>query len=150
MEFAGFKYPKFAWTLPRGSLRSRIKDRKNLRTNGYYKSEPNVNRNESGFYLDSDFMPGLRWSFATLAGHRFDDSPDEISGIVMRLTRNRGFIPGWTMGTSMASGVEHTVFNDAQDCAMYADELARTIAEKALEQYEQERCEENDEETLRE
>lgn len=139
--FASFNYPRKFFMLPRGTLADRMKARRSPRVTGdYYQSVPRPNNRESSFYLASDFMPGLRWEYAGESrqikhtGWFIDDwSGDTVSGLVMRLPRSRGFVPGWTLGEGMASGIEYKVFEDFDDCAMYADEIARVYAENERE-----------------
>ena len=91
------------------------------------------------FYLDSDFAPGLRWEYADEINPRLPygwymdiDSFDTARGIVLRLPHGAGFLPGWTLGDSMASECARYSYPDAHDAAIAADELARVTAEQNL------------------
>lgn len=140
--FAGFSFPKYAWHLPRGSFEKRIKDRKNP-VCGHYYGTHTPNTKESGFYLKSDFMPGLRWEWADDVnssikhmGWWADVHQDtKIRGIVLRLPKGRGFIPACSMGEGMASTVDYSkVFDDAEECALRADSMAENQAETMREE----------------
>jgi hypothetical protein len=96
-----------------------------------------------GFYLESDGMPGLRWEWADKielanvkhAGWYSDPEgiAELIRGVVFRLPKGRGFMPGWSMGEGCASCLERVVYESRIMCAYAADELARIAAEKERE-----------------
>ena len=94
-------------------------------------------------------MPGLRWQYADevcrsirhtgwycdagLDGFSRLDG-DKIRGIVFRLPRSRGFLPGWTMGEGMASGIDYSqIFDDEKDCAITADSIAENVADANIQ-----------------
>jgi hypothetical protein len=158
-SFAGFKFPRYipqlvatsycgtpeAYKRPTG-MRHRFKV-----STSYYASPTPITpyhpNNEIGFYLDSDFAPGLRWAWCdTIAkidhtGWFCDEygDGDKIRGLVMRLPHGRGFLAGHSMGESMSSTVETTVYKDERDAAYAADRLAEICAEQGREyQAEQE------------
>lgn len=147
--FASFAFPKHAWTLPRGSFKKRIEHMKNPVTGGYFHApKPNANAGMS-FYLDSDFMPGMRWQWADEVvksiGHKGwyceeDYQGDTIRGLVFRLPRSRGFLAGWSMGKSMASEVESGIYETEEAAARAADSLAEEVAEREREYQEEERA----------
>lgn len=105
---------------------------------------------ERSFYLESDFMPGLRrkWcdEIPTIRirhkGWFCDESHDStIRGLVFRLPHGRGFLIGWSMGEGMASGIGYGQIwekDDETGAAIAADSLAQNIAEKERECQEQE------------
>jgi hypothetical protein len=137
-SFASFSFPKYAFTLPRGSVRQRIERMRNPVTGPYY-GAPKPNSSGASFYLDSDFMPGLRYQYCdeiASIDHTgwFTDEHgdgDKIRGVVFRLPNNRGFLAGWTMGEGMASGLETDhVYDDERDAAYAADSIAENLAEK--------------------
>jgi hypothetical protein len=138
-EFAGFSFPKYVWTLPRGSMAKRLASAKNPSTGGYYHA-PTPNKNiGQGFYLDSDGMMGLRWQWCDdvckaidHTGWYSDEHSDseKIRGLVMRLPRSRGFLPGWSMGEGMASEVDSTIYDTEEDAARAADSMAERAAER--------------------
>jgi hypothetical protein len=149
--FAGFVYPFTFAILPRGPLSTRLAEFK--RTHGkrtcgpYYRTEPSPNPRVGFFYLDSDFMPGLRWEWAdevegahvNHTGWYCDEFQDsKIRGLVMRLPRSRGFIAGWSMGEQMASNLDYTVSDNAVDAARDADRMAERAAEDEREYQERE------------
>ena len=145
--FAGFNFPKYLWTLPRGSFADRIKRRKPVVCGDYYHApKPQGRYSGMGFYLESDGMPGLRWQWADEVdssihhtGWFCDDFGDsKIRGIVMTLPHRRGFIAGWSMGENMASGIEYMVYEDAETAAQVADSIAENMAEKERKHLENE------------
>ena len=149
-DFAGFAFPKFVFTLPRGSFHARINRMKNPCTGAYYHA-PTPNQHDGiGFYLDSDGMPGLRWAWCdevagTCIKHTgwfCDDYQDQkIRGIVMRLPHNRGFLAGYSMGENMASSIGAEIYADIIDAAHAADQAAEQAAEDQRD-YEEENREE--------
>ena len=140
--FAGFSFPKFVWTLPRGSFKKRHERMRHPVTGSYYHA-PKPGSTGQGFYLDSDGMPDLRWQWADdVASHirhtgwfadEYGDG-DKIRGIVFRLPNNRGFLAGWSMGEGMASTLEYYIYDDATDAAFAADTMAQNAAENAREE----------------
>lgn len=153
--FAGFAFPKYTWTLPRGTMRKRIMRARSPMCGDYCSApRPIAGGTHPGasFYLNSDFAPGLRWQWADQVsgariGHRGwyadDDQDATIRGIVLRLPKGRGFLAGWSMGEGMASATEGMIFEDECDAALYAEECARVAAESERE-YQAEQLEEVD------
>ncbi len=98
-------------------------------------SEPNAR----GFYLDKYERPfGLRWFWCDERSGRINHTgwfadehqDDKFRGMVFRLTHDRGFLIGWSMGTEMCSTIEfNKVYKDEGDAIQQADELARVTAE---------------------
>ena len=140
-SFAGFDFPKYLWTLPKGPWRKRLERMRKPVTGGYYGSPPINGRSGTTFYLESDFMPDLRWKWCDEACTRirhkgwFCDNYQEetIRGLVMRLPNNRGFLAGWSMGKGMSSYVDYDVFLDEVDAAQCADSMAENAAERERE-----------------
>lgn len=102
------------------------------------------------FYLDSDFMPALRWQWADEivnlrhTGWYCDEFQDQtIRGFVMRLPHDRGFLAGWSMGESMASEIELDIYPDEHSAAYAADSLAECAAERQREYEAQQENEDN-------
>lgn len=141
-SWAGFDFPKFAWTLPRGSKAKRIQDHKNPVCGPYYCAPKPNDTGGTSFYLDSDFMPGLRWQWCddvtSSIRHtgwytsEYGDG-DKIRGLVLRLPKSRGFLAGWSMGESMASGVEYTIYATEHEAAIAADGIAENVAKTERE-----------------
>ena len=150
-SFAGFNFPKYLWTLPKGPWHKRLEHMRKPVTGGYYGS-PKPKATGHMFYLESDFMPGLRWKWADeiysrgslkwwknpyLIPHKgwFCDEYQEetIRGLVMRLPNNRGFLAGWSMGKGMSSHVDYDVFLDEVDAAQCADSMAENEAKRERE-----------------
>ena len=139
-SFAGFDFPKYLWTLPKGPWRKRLEHMRRPVTGGYYRSPP-INGSGTTFYLESDFMPDLRWKWCdeivSRINHKgwYSDEWQEytIRGLVMRLPNNRGFLAGWSMGKGMISFVDYDVFLDEVDAAQCADSMAENAAERERE-----------------
>ncbi len=139
-SFAGFDFPKYLWTLPKGPWHKRLEHMRKPVTGGYYGS-PKPKATGHMFYLESDFMPGLRWKWCDEACSRIrhkgwfcDEYQEEtIRGLVMRLPNNRGFLAGWSMGKGMSSYVDYDVFLDEVDAAQCADSMAENAAERERE-----------------
>lgn len=153
--FAGFTWPRYVATLPRGTLRQRLQDRRTGCTGDYYHAPSPNNREGRGFYLTAREACGLRYTYADEvsgsgirhSGWFTDDTcSDTIRGIVLRLPRGRGFLAGWTMGEGMASSVDYSpIFDDEADAARCADSMAESAAENEREYQARMRAE--DEET---
>lgn len=148
--FAGFNFPKYLWTLPKGDFKKRIERHTNTVTGDYYHAPKPVTKSSSiGFYLDSDGMPSLRWKWCDKVDYatirhtgwftdEFGDS-EKIRGIVLRLPNNRGFLAGWSMGEGMASTVDCDIISDEVDAAYQADSMAERDAENERDYQESER-----------
>jgi hypothetical protein len=114
---------------------------------------------EIGFYLDDPHTaPGLRWQWADAVkgariGHtgwfcdKFCD--DTIRGVVFRLPRSRGFLPGASMGEHMSTTLGCEIIADEADAARLADEYARVWAEAERDYREAEAEREREEEEAR-
>jgi len=145
--YAGFSFPQIIAILPRGPLSKRLAEFK--QTHGkrvcgpYYRTKPANNPKGMSFYLDSDFMPQLRWTWADeIEGARIQHrgwysdeygDAEKIRGIVMRLPSGKGFLAGWSMGEGMASGIEYDVYDDEVEATRCADGLAESTAEQCRE-----------------
>lgn len=155
--FAGFQFPKYVWTLPRGAILKRAVDRRTACTGDYYHAPaPNMKTVDAGcgFYLScKDGQPfNLRWLWCDEVADAcirhtgwFTDEYEQdetIRGIVFRLPRARGFLAGWSMGEHMASTVEYYVYADEVSAAYAADSMAENAAEEEREY----RARENEEE----
>lgn len=141
-EFAGFTWPRFIATLPKGSTATRLARYKNPVTGPYYHA-PKPGADGTGFYLESDGMPSMRWQWCDAIARSIEHSGwftsdhqicgETIRGLVFRLPGGRGFLAGWSMGEGMASGLEYEIYTDEIDAAYAADSLAENIAEKERE-----------------
>ena len=154
-KFAGFEFPKPIYMLPKskttmawnpklGYKNELLKRKESRKVVGPYYVIPTPNTKGKTFYLESDFMPSLRWQYAdevsgTHIRHKgwytdvFDMQDQTIRGIVFRLPSNRGFLAGWTMGTEMITELEYDIYSDEIDAANAADECARIAAERQIE-----------------
>lgn len=121
-------------------LVERLKSRKHC--GPYYVTPPNANDKETRmFYLDSDFMPSLRWTWCdeiarTIkhTGWYYNDFDETIRGLVFRLPHNRGFLAAYSMGDGMASAVDTSyIYDDEIDAALAADDMAKYAAERQRE-----------------
>ena len=148
--FAGFQFPKHLWSLPKDSFAKRLA-RRNPVTTGEYIHGAKPGCKVKSFYLDSDFMPSLRWEWCDEicdsirhTGWYCDSFQDsKIRGIVIRLPHNRGFLAGWSMGEGMISGIEYVIYDDEREAAWAADSLAEKTAEKEREFQESQEEEED-------
>jgi hypothetical protein len=141
--FAGFTFPKYVWTLPRGSMASRLERARNPCTGGYYHAPtPNSNKGVS-LYLNSDGGPKLRWKWCddvapssiNHTGWYTDEDGDseKIRGVVFYLPHGR-CLTGWSMGEGMASMISTSeIFDNELDAAYDADEVARIAADNERE-----------------
>jgi len=144
-HFAGFSFPKYLWNLPPTGIKKRMERYKNQIT-GDYQIAPTPNQSGTSFYLDSDFMPGLRWKWCDEVassichtGWYCDEYQDsKIRGLVFRLPHSRGFLSAWSMGESMASEMEPYIYETEREAAYAADEIAREAAEAERAFQEQE------------
>jgi hypothetical protein len=91
-----------------------------------------------GFYLDSDFAPGLRWVWADKiediqirhTGWFCDEFQDSsMRGIVLRLPHGRGFLAGYALGVGMSATVEREIYACERKAAYAADRMAERAAE---------------------
>lgn len=142
-SFAGFSFPKWVWSLPKGSKAKRLTAAKNPVCGPYYHAPKPGGGKGIGFYLESDGMLSLRWQWADKvdgAGidHRgwysdqYGDS-EKIRGLVLRLPKSRGFLAGWSMGEGMASALECDIYETEREAARAADSLAEHTAERERE-----------------
>ena len=139
-NFAGFTYPRHVPMFsPRKPVGKRLSTAYQTAARPITRSSP---ADSWGFYLDSDFAPGLRWSYAdevTSLRHNgwfYDDFGDSIRGIVMALPHGMGWLAGWTMGKGMASCVHCSIYDDEEEAARAADDAARYAADEQRD-YEQ-------------
>lgn len=152
--FAGYTWPRYVATLPhklwglrisQASRLSMLRAKFDSPCGCYYHSPTPNGPAERSFYLDSDFMPGLRWAWADEAYSRArewyadDDGSTTIRGLVFRLPHARGFLMGWSMGERMASAVDYSqVFSEEDEAARAADSWAESVAESEREYQAQE------------
>jgi hypothetical protein len=147
-SFAGFTFPKFAFTLPRGTVPERIERMRRPRSGPYYHAPKPENAGIGSFYLESDFAPKLRWQWCDeVDGVRIDhegwfcDREGEgakLRGVVYRLPRGRGFIAGWSMGEKWSSTSEPHIYKCEREAAYAANRLAENAADRSLSRAEQE------------
>ncbi len=152
--FAGFTWPRHVAVLPAGSLVGRLEKAKTRCTGPYYHaSKPVVGAHPGqGFYLDDQGMPGLRWAWCdevegVRIGHTgwyFSESRETIRGLVFRLPHGRGFLAGWSMGEGMASQVDGYVWDDENDAARAANDMAESAAGLQREFEESQRAEDDE------
>lgn len=141
--FAGFNWPRYVATLPRGSRTGRLARKRNPVTGPYYHApKPVKDRHPGkGFYLDSDGAPGLRWQWCDAVAGQIkhtgwccDDYQDQtIRGVVFQLPKGRGWFAGWSMGEGMASTLAGEIYADEISAAYAADYLAEKAAEEERE-----------------
>ena len=137
--FAGFSFPKFVFTLPRGTISERIaRMRKRMVGPSYHSPKPS-NAGSASFYFNADHMPNLRWEWCDEVNDvridhmgwycDEDSSGGKIRGVVFRLPRQRGFIAGWSMGKGLSAGSEPHIYATEKEAAYAADRLAESIAD---------------------
>jgi hypothetical protein len=117
---------------------------------GPYMWSPSRPGNGRGFYLankglcvdqrGSTFDLRLEWAndhlgnsrLADITGYYIDSYEDEtLQPIVARLPNGRGFLAGYTMGNSMASALDGTIWETIEDAARAAHDEAKTAAENS-------------------
>ena len=140
--FAGFQWPRHVARIQTGTLQQRLQSRKTGCCGEYYHA-PKPGTSGRGFYLESDNAAGLRYRYADdvvsmdYSGWYADTNQcNLIRGIVLTLPKSRGFLAGWTMGESMASGVDPEIYADESAAARAADRKAESVADS-----ERENCE---------
>lgn len=142
--FAGFNFPKWAWTLPRrrGTVRQRLNDYRKPVTGPYFTGANKPVPKGRSFYLGDHGAPGLRWEWADKIAQSIqhtgwytdeDGVGETIRGLVFNLPQGRGFLAGWSMGEGMASAVDYYIYDDELSAALAADDYARDAAEKERE-----------------
>lgn len=142
-SFAGFAFPKWVWSLPKGSKAKRLKAAKNPVCGPcYHAPKPGGGKGVS-FYLESEGSLALRWQWADeVSGVRIghtgwysDEHGDseKIRGLVFRLPKSRGFLAGWSMGEGMASALECDIYETEREAARAADSLAENVADRERE-----------------
>lgn len=147
--FASFVWPRYLATLPRGSKAKRLEQYKRPVCGLYMHAPKPENAGKgTGFYHESSCSPfRLRWEYCDeVSGARIrhtgwyaDEFQDtKIRGLVFRLPRSRGFLAGWTMGESMASGMDCDIYETELEAARAADSLAESVANKEREYQEAE------------
>jgi hypothetical protein len=147
-SFAGFTFPKWVFSLPRGSKAKRLTAAKNPVCGPYYHAPKPGGGKGCGFYLESDGALSLRWQWADEVseahikhtGWYSDEHGDseKIRGLVFRLPKSRGFLAGWSMGEGMASALECDIYETEREAALAADSLAENVAEREREYQEEE------------
>lgn len=145
--FAGWTWPRYVATLPRGTLAQRLaKRREPPCTGGYYHAPRPDARGARGFYLGrqqgqtGDGQPGRAWRWAddvdSSIRHRGwycdEDRHQTIRGVVLLLPHGRA-LAGWAMGEGMAGAYEPEAYDSPAEAARVADDLARYAAEREQE-----------------
>jgi hypothetical protein len=164
--FAGFAYPRYLGSISNKPLRERLAEYKANKmrhdgayrayTSGYYQDKPGPVGPNHGrmFYHDSDFAPGLRWTWCDKVegvGRSLrhtgwftdpEDQGEKLRGLVFRLPRGRGFLAGYTLhnraknedlAQNMAGSFEYAIYEDELGAAYAADDLAKDAAEEEIE-----------------
>lgn len=141
-NFAGFAWPRHVARMPKRF--ASVAERNAYPCGEYYHAPRLWAEPVKSFYLNSDFMPGLRWQWcdeidgASIhhTGWFADEhgDGDTIRGIVFRLPHGRGFLAGWSMGERMASAIDYSrIYDDERDAARAADSMAESTAERERE-----------------
>jgi len=159
--FAGFSWPRWVASLPKGDKGRRVRQHKQPVCGPYYHApRPEQAGKGTGFYLADSSAPfHLRWQYCDkVEGVRIrhtgwfadDYQDDKFRGLVFTLPKGRGFLAGWTMGEGMSSFVERDIYETAEDAAYAADSLAEDAAEDERESREKMEQEEREAEEARE
>lgn len=139
-NFAGFSFPRYIARMACGPAALRKKWAGRKFCGEYYHAPKPNNRDSIGFYLEND---GMRWQWCDdvntsirHSGWYCDEYGDQkIHGIVIRLPHGK-YLAGWSMGQGMASEIEYSLFDNAEECARYSDGLAEIAAELNRENME--------------
>ena len=114
---------------------------------GFYQSQYGLACDQSGSTFDlrldeaNSFLGDSRLRF--IRGYHCDQYGDStLRPIIARLPHGRGFLAGWTMGAGMAACIDPYIYEDAEDAARAAHDLAEhdADAERNRQQYEDEAC----------
>ena len=148
-EWAGIQFPKWVWSLPRGSKANRLAHAQKT-VCGPCCHAPKPGSKGQGFYLgsckwgvtvgDGGFSLRARWadevedSTIDHKGWYCDDfQSDTIRGLVFRLPRGRGFLAGWSMGANMCGSVGCDTYETEIEAARAANAEADAEAENERE-----------------
>lgn len=157
-QFAGFTWPRKVPEFYRSQYNQReLSNGRKVpaRMRFAYYANPSDHAKACGFYLASDFAPGLRWQWCDDVARSIRHTgwwtdehgdSDTVRGIVARLPHGRGFLAGWSMGEGMASELEYTVYDDERDAAYAADSIAERVAERERDYQDEQRRQCEDEE----
>jgi len=77
-----------------------------------------------------------------------DGEGDTLQPIVARLPHGRGYLAGWTMGAGMAASLDSYIWEDIEEAARAAHDLAEQDAEKSRDEQQAERDKESRFETV--
>ncbi len=66
------------------------------------------------------------------------DGGDTLQPIIARLPKDRGFLPGWTMGAGMCGSLGSHAYSEAADAAYAAHQMAESDADASREAAEAE------------
>lgn len=122
---------------------------------GFYQSSKGLFCDKSGSTFDlrleeaNDHLRGSR--LAQINGYFCDEDGegDTLKPIVARLPHGRGYLAGWTMGRGMAASLDCScIWDDIEDAARAAHDLAESDADDSREKQQAERDKESRFETL--
>ena len=158
-SFAGFTFPKWVWSLPRGSKAKRLTAAKNPVCGPYFHAPKPGGGKGVGFYLESDGSIALRWQWVDkVIGARIEHTgwysdehgdSEKIRGLVLRLPKSRGFLAGWSMGEGMGSALDPDIYATEREAARAADSLAEDVAKREREHQAEEEAKREAEEEAR-
>lgn len=135
-KFAGFTFPKKLWALPKGRLKDRLAASKQFKmTSGYY-SAPTPNQTAGwGFYLGENTQFSLR---ITVLPNQFLAGYNTVQPILARLSKNRGFLAGYTLGEGMASSLSSIIHADTAQATRAALHEAWQVSDAMIEDVQKE------------
>jgi hypothetical protein len=103
---------------------------------GFYQSTRGLMCDKAGSSFDlrlelaNDYCT-VRLRFARYCAD--NDCFDELTPIVARLPKGRGFLAGWTMGAGMCAALDSDIYETAEDAALAAHDMAERDATRERE-----------------
>lgn len=104
---------------------------------GFYQASKGLYMDPAGSSLDlrlEEANDHLTRSFRRPTAYWADEYGDTtLTPVIARLPHSRGFLAGWTMGAGMLGSLDGGVWEDAEDAARAAHDIAERDAERMLE-----------------
>lgn len=121
---------------------------------GFYQSSKGLFCDRAGSSFDlrlsyaNDYLSHSRLSHITGYFCDIDGDGDSLKPIVARLPHGRGYLAGWTMGEGMAANLDGYIWEDIEEAARAAHDMAESDAEESREKQAEERAKESRFETV--
>jgi hypothetical protein len=118
---------------------------------GFYQSPKGLFCDKAGSTFDlrlamaNEFLGHSRLSHINGYFCDIDGDGDTLKPIVARLPHGRGYLAGWTMGAGMAASLDGYIWEDIEEAARAAHDLAESDAEESREKQAEERAKEESE-----